>query len=183
MPAERKSAARKRLHGTARADRAARVDYAERLTEPPPPPRKMPADARAIWRHIAAAAVGIGVLTRADLPLVELLVSALAAEDQAQKLLAAEGLTIAAGSGGRKKHPGAAIAESARGQALAMMRELGLSPKSRQAIDAAPPSRGANPFLRFGIQNRPRDELDAFLATDPDLKPTRAAPARSRRVQ
>ena len=150
MPAQRKPAAVKRLQGTARADRAPRVDYAARLTAPPPAPATMRPDAIPHWQRVAAAAVGIGTLTAADLPMLELLVNTLAAEADARAALDRDGLTTAAGSGGTKKHPAAAIAETARGQAVALFREFGLSPRSRQGVDQAP-SGGVNAFARDGV--------------------------------
>jgi P27 family predicted phage terminase small subunit len=195
MPAERKSAARKRLQGTARADRQPHADYASRLRELPPAPRSLPPDARRIWRNLAAITVGLGVLTAADLPLLELLVVTIGAEAHARATLKADGLTIGAGSGGRKKHPAAAIAETARSQALTMMREFGLSPKARQSVDTAPPPQ-INPFTRFGkrppaddfesfLASKPPVQLAAYLATDPDLAdgaPRTTTPGRRRRV-
>ena len=149
MPAQRKPAAVKRLQGTARADRAPRVDYSTRLTETPPAPASLRPAAIPHWNRVAAAAVGIGTLTAADVPLLELLANTLAAEAGARAALDRDGLTTEAGSGGRKKHPAAAIAETARGQALAMFREFGLSPRSRQGVDRAP-GVAHNPFSRDG---------------------------------
>jgi P27 family predicted phage terminase small subunit len=150
MPAPRKSANRKALAKTARADRRTRTDFAARLTKVPPAPRTLAAAARPIWRRLATACVGIGTLTLADLPLLELLANTLHAEAEARTTLAADGPTIAAGSGGRKKHPCAAIAETARAQAVTMLREVGLTPRARQGVDTAPPAGAVNPFTRHG---------------------------------
>jgi P27 family predicted phage terminase small subunit len=169
MPAVRKSSSKKRLAGTDRKDRRPRADYASRLITPPPPPRTLPPQARPIWRQIAAAAVGICTLTRADLPLLELLVTTLHTEAEARRALAAEGMTTQTGTGGRKRHPAAALAEAARSQALAMLREFGLSPKARQTVDTAPPALAANPFLTRGAQQR--EDFDAFLASKPLTTP------------
>ena len=149
MPAPRKTTALKRLQGTARADRVPKVDYARRLDQPPPAPATLAAAAVLHWNRIAAATVGLGVLTEADLSLLELLSNTLAAEAEARTALTRDGLTTAAGSGGTKKHPAAAVAETARSQALAMMREFGLTPRARQSVDRAPAS-GVNPFSRDG---------------------------------
>ena len=150
MPAQRKNTALKRIQGTARADRAPRVDYSARLTEAPPAPAGMAVTAVRHWDHVAAAAVGIGTLTAADLPMLELLANTLAAEADARAALDRDGLTTEAGSGGRKKHPAAAVAETARGQAVALFREFGLSPRSRQGVDQAP-AVALNPFARDGV--------------------------------
>ena len=150
MPAPRKTTTLKRLQGTARADRAPKLDYSARLDQPPPAPASLRPDAVPHWKRIAAAAVGIGTLTAADLPMLELLANTLAAEADARAALDRDGLTTEAGSGGRKKHPAAAIAETARGQALALFREFGLSPKSRQGVEPAP-GVADNPFARDGV--------------------------------
>jgi P27 family predicted phage terminase small subunit len=158
MPNPRRSTREKTLTGTLRADRELKTDFTERLTEPPPPPEQLAPDAAEIWNTIAAAAVGIGTLTAADLPLLGLLVSTMNAEATARATLATEGMTITAGSGGLKKHPAAAIAEAARSQALQMLKEFGLSPKARQSVDTASPAdRAPNPFAEFfGPADAPR---------------------------
>ena len=150
MPAPRKSNARKSVNGTLRADRQPRKDYASRLTEPPEPPAELSANGRRIWCRLAAIATGVGVLTNADLPLLELLVATIEAEADARAAIAAEGVTVAAANGGRKGNPAAGVAEAARAQAVGMLRELGLTPRSRQTVDAAPLARGANPFEKYG---------------------------------
>lgn len=173
MPAQRKTTALKRLQGTARADRAPRLDYSARLTEAPPAPKGMATTAARHWDHVAAAAVGIGTLTAADLPMLELLANTLAAEADARTALDRDGFTTDAGSGGKKKHPAAAIAETARAQALALFREFGLSPRSRQGVDQAP-GVSQNPFARDGVPSpwsefaTARETLTGCRDTDTD---------------
>jgi P27 family predicted phage terminase small subunit len=150
MAAPRKSTTRKALAKTARTDRQTRTDFAARLMKPPPPPRTLATEARPIWRRLAAACVGIGTLAAADVPLLELLVHTLHAEAEARATLAKDGVTTTAGSGGQKKHPACSVAETARAQAVGMMRELGLTPRARQGVDTAPPAGVANSFARNG---------------------------------
>ena len=100
MPGLRRTTAAKRLSGTARRDREPRPDYIARLTEPPEAPRALAPEARRIWRELASAAVGIGTLTCADLPLLMLLTTTLEQEAIARRELVADGNAIAAGSGG-----------------------------------------------------------------------------------
>jgi P27 family predicted phage terminase small subunit len=158
VPNPRRSKRDKILSGTLRADREPQTDFTERLTEPPPPPKELSEKAAVIWTALAAAAVGIGTLTAADLPLLGLLVSTMTAEADARATLATEGMTIVAGSGGLKKHPAASIAETARSQALQMMKEFGLSPRARQSVDTTPPvDRTPNVFAEFfGAADAPR---------------------------
>jgi P27 family predicted phage terminase small subunit len=182
MPPPRKPAFVKGLQNTLRADRQPRMDYARRLSEPPPAPGGMASVAVLHWNRIAAACVGLGVLSEADLPLLRLLADTLAAEEIAREALARDGLLTAAGSGGSKKHPAAGIAETARIQALAMLREFGLTPRARQSVDPAP-ANAANPFTRDGGDARwaefgtSQESLVGHYANDLDLE----KPASSRR--
>ena len=114
--------------------------------------------------------------------MLELLANTLAAEAKARAVLYRDGLTTAAGSGGTKKHPAAAVAETARSQALAMMREFGLTPRARQSVDRAPAS-GVNPFSRDG-QASPWEEFATAQETLPDCHDTDTDTPRPRgRVQ
>jgi P27 family predicted phage terminase small subunit len=182
MPNRRKSTATKSLQGTARSDREPKVDYSARLTEPPPAPANLAKNAIPHWDRIAAATVGIGTLTNADLSLLRLLADTLAVESEARAALSRDGMTTQAGSGGTKKHPAAGIAETARIQALAILREFGLTPRARQSVDRAPASAG-NPFFRDGGDSRWAEFATSQgspvgdYATDPDLE----KPASSRR--
>jgi P27 family predicted phage terminase small subunit len=178
MPGLRRTTAAKRLSGTARRDREPRPDYIARLTEPPEAPRALTPEARRIWRELASAAVGIGTLTRADLPLLMLLTTTLEQEALARRELVADGNAIAAGSGGRKRHPAAATAEKARAAAVLMMLQFGLSPRARQGIDTAPPPRAANPFILRGRPppdlDGPDQSLDDYLAEGDLVSPRRS---------
>ena len=148
MPARRKSNQAKHIRGTTRADRQPRKDFAERLPRAPPPPPGMSSEAALQWRWLARATVSVGTLTRADTKALELLSNVLATEAQARALLTREGLTIMAGSGGRKSHPAAKVAEAARAQATRLLEHFGLTPKSRQSVEL-PPSRADDPAARF----------------------------------
>ena len=163
MPAHRKSTHTKLVTGTLRPDRQPRADPAARLTIPPKPPAQLGPRAAAEWRRIAPAAVGIGTLTTADCRAFELLAQMLATESEARELLAAEGLSLNTGDGGRKAHPAVRTMETARAQAARLLAEFGLSPKARQGVDVLPP-RAASPFSRIRVAGHGRadDPFEEF---------------------
>ena len=92
-----------------------------RLIEPPPPPAGMSEAAAAEWRELARPYAETFKLEAADLPLLRMLAEALADERQARRTIEAEGLTIAAGSGGRKGNPALRQAEAARALAVRLL--------------------------------------------------------------
>jgi P27 family predicted phage terminase small subunit len=140
----------KATRGTIRPDRAARRDPTARLVAAPRSPAGLsPAAARA-WRSLARELVAAGVLSAMDLPMLRLLAEALATEREMGAVLAAEGLTIAAGSGGRKAHPALRAGADARTTAIRLLEAFGMSPASRQRVDQAPPAREADgPWARL----------------------------------
>lgn len=140
MPAHRKSSISKRLTRTARRDRQPRREFAQRLNRAPMPPQSLSEGAKAEWKRLAPAAVGIGSLTAADLRAFELLCVTLATEAEARAVIDREGLTVVAGSGGRKAHPAVRLAETARAQAAQLLQAFGLTPRGRQSIDPPPPA-------------------------------------------
>jgi P27 family predicted phage terminase small subunit len=165
MPAQRKNLAHKKLASTLRKSRMPRQDFASRFLRPPPAPRHLTESERAAWRRVAAAAVGVGTLSRADLVTLELLAVTLAAEAAARAVLAKDGMTTASESGTLKSHPAVKVAEAARAQAARLLDAFGLSPRGRQTVDRLPPAAAANRFTR----GRPERSLDAFLAEAPEF--------------
>jgi P27 family predicted phage terminase small subunit len=139
MPAHRKSSTSKHVTRTTRRDRQPRRDFARRLNRAPVPPESLSQGAKAEWERLAPAAVGIGALTAADLRAFELLCVTLATEAEARAVIDREGLTIVAGTGGRKAHPAVRLAETARAQAAQLLTAFGLTPRGRQSIDPPPP--------------------------------------------
>jgi P27 family predicted phage terminase small subunit len=162
MPAQRKSAARKKLTGTTRADRKPRADFAIRLKRLPAPPASLTPAARRFWKYHGAAAVGVGTLSRADLPLLGLLSETLLVESEARAAVAREGCTVASASGGAKGHPAATVAATARAQAFMMMQALGLTPKARMGLDPATEPAASAPSV-----------WDRLVATMPNVTPIR----------
>src|SRR5579863_4648034 len=117
MPNRRKSNRAKWMLGTMRRDRGPKQDLSRRLARVLPPPKHLDERAATEWRAVMPAAVSLGTITRADLRAFELLVVTLATETEARDRLRREGMTIKAGSGGRKAHPALKAAETARMQA------------------------------------------------------------------
>ncbi len=84
----------------------------------------------------APLCVRLGTVREADLPALELLATILATEREACELLDKQGIVSATGAGGLKPHPAMRMAETARGQAIALLDRFGLSPRARKGIDA-----------------------------------------------
>jgi P27 family predicted phage terminase small subunit len=120
-----------------------RRDPTARLAATPRPPAGLSSGARAIWRTLARDLVAAGLLTTLDLPLLRLLVEAIEVERTMAALLVAEGLTIAAGSGGRKAHPAIRAGAGARATVIRLADAFGMSPTARQRVEMAPPGRNA----------------------------------------
>jgi P27 family predicted phage terminase small subunit len=106
-----------------------------RLTKPPDPPAHISERAATQWRRVAQLCVRLKTVREADLPALELLVNALATEQEARALLDKEGITVNTGAGGVKPHPAVRMAETARAQAIALLDRFGLNPRSRRGID------------------------------------------------
>jgi P27 family predicted phage terminase small subunit len=195
----KKSAATKALHGTTRRDRAPpqQAPGAQpTASQQPVAPAYLSEDAQAEWIKLAPLAQALGTLTAGDARAFELLCETLATCEAARSTVRAEGFTVATADGGKKPHPAVRIMEAAGNAAVRLLHGFGLIPSGRVALDLVPPSNlPTNPFLRHGMQNRPRDAfdewrarkppntLDEFLAGDPDLRPPKATPSRARRVQ
>ncbi len=161
MPA-RKSGAAKSLAGTARRDRTPKTEPAERLLTAPRPPKHLSERAAREWRRLAPLVVGLGTMTAADFPALELLAATMATAAHASETIELEGLSTTTADGSKKSHPALRVLERARSQARALLADFGLNPRARQSLDIHPPQ-GANPFLI-----RPQaDPFDEFLRTHP----------------
>lgn len=128
----------KTARGTARASRRKNVPAGERLTTVPRPPAGIAASAAAEWRALAPVLCDLGTLTAADLRALRLLCETLAAVAELAAVLAKEGHTVPAASGGVKGHPAAQALATARAQAHRLLADFGLTPRSRAAVDQAP---------------------------------------------
>jgi P27 family predicted phage terminase small subunit len=120
-----------------------------RLDELPDPPGHLSELAAAEWWRVGAVAVEVGTLTRADLRGLELLAETLATEREARELLAREGTTIEAGSGGRKAHPAVGMMAQARAQAHRLLHDFALLPRARSYVSPVAESRPHDPAERF----------------------------------
>jgi P27 family predicted phage terminase small subunit len=164
MARPRKSPALKAVQGTERRDRQLRPEISERLKQPPAPPRHLSPRARTHWRRVAAAAVGIGTLTRADLSALELLSVTLATEEEAREVIAKEGMMIKTEASGGKAHPALRVMATAGAQAARLLERFGLDPRSRQSVDVRPPLPAySGPKLAAGGEPR-QQTLREFLA-------------------
>jgi P27 family predicted phage terminase small subunit len=147
--AKRKSNLSKQLRATHRADRQPKRDLAARLIRAAPPPRDMTDRAKREWRALMPAVLSIGTMSRADLRAFALLATTLAAEAEAREAVEHDGMTILAGSGGRKAHPALKSAEVARMQAMRLLESFGLTPRGRQIVDVLPQSFARDPAAEY----------------------------------
>ena len=91
-----------------------------------------------------------GIICELDLDALRLLVEALDLARQMDELVRVEGVTVAAGSGGRKAHPAIKAGAAARATALRLLSEFGATPASRARVDPAPsPPTPGDPWARL----------------------------------
>jgi P27 family predicted phage terminase small subunit len=143
MPGRRPSAL-KLLEGTYRPDRSRR--------EPRPPagipeaPAWLCEQAREIWRELAPALAGMGVLALPDRQALALACDALAEHRAARAVVEREGATYPAttesGATLHRVRPEVGIAADAWRRALRGLSEFGLTPASRGRIDVEPGDAG-----------------------------------------
>jgi P27 family predicted phage terminase small subunit len=163
MPAHRKSAEQKRLHGTDQRCRRRQPVAHIACARAPLAPRDMSEAARKVWRSLAPILVRLGRLGEADMPAFRLLAETIGVVAEAQETIKAKGLTVTGGGGTIKANPAVRMLETARVAALRMLCEFGLTPRSRLAAGLPlGPRAGAKP-------GRPAPgSLDEFLAEPED---------------
>jgi len=149
LPQPRLSRAAKLATGTLRPSREAAPLAGERLAVPPAPPARLSPAAAAEWRGLAAVLTDAGTITAADCRALELLAATLATEAEARAVVAVEGFTVPTGDGGAKPHPAVRIMETARGQAAALLRDFGLTPRARASVDPAPAPAADDPAAEY----------------------------------
>ena len=103
------------------------------LTRAPPAPKTLSPRAAALWRRLLPICVELRTIRRSDLVAFELLVVALATEQDAREALNRDGMTVATAAGGIKSHPCLKVAERARAQALGLLAQFGLTPVALQS--------------------------------------------------
>ena len=118
------------LQGTDRKDRRKRLKSHQEPSRCPPVPLTLSEAAKAEWKALAPVAYRLGTLTRADVRAFCLLCECLATEHEARAIVAAEGLTV-----GTQTHPASRILATARQQSANLLKEFGLTPKSRTGVD------------------------------------------------
>lgn len=121
----------------------------DQLTKLPPPPAELSEAAADAWRRVGQAALDAGVLTAPDLPMLRLGAEALGTAAEAEAVIRKDGITLACASGGAKAHPAVKVLEAARYQAMRCLVELGLSPRARNNVAAAPDPADYDPTEEF----------------------------------
>lgn len=137
---KRKSEPIKKLQGTARRDRAPR---GIEIKFPPLDDLKCPGilkgTERNAWNQLAPMLKERGVLTVADVPMLELLCVTYAIAMEARKHLAKDGFVVKNGRGGTMvKSPWVTILRQAEADTLKLMKEFGMSPSSRDRVRSTP---------------------------------------------
>lgn len=154
MPNPKKPIQKKMLSRTARKCREIPKSTASALTAAPRLPRGMSKAAAAEWKSLMPMVIELGTISGADLRAFELLCVTLATATEAEETIKQEGLTVSAASGGTKAHPAIKVMECARSQAANLLRDFGLTPKSRAYVAPAGRSAKGNPFDEFDGGNR-----------------------------
>lgn len=108
----------------------------------PKPPAWLSKRARVEWRRLAPIAFNLGSLKFAHFRAFGLLCETLAQAEEARRTIERDGMTVAAGSGGRKAHPALRVLATAQAQAARLMSEFGLTPAARSRVKLDPPEDG-----------------------------------------
>jgi P27 family predicted phage terminase small subunit len=138
MPAPRLARGTKTTTGTLREHREPQSIGVDRLASAPPPPAGLSTRATEEWRHLAGILTELGTLAGSDLRALALLCETLATEAEARHVVATSGFTTGTADGGQKPHPAVRTMETARSQAAALLRDFGLTPRSRGGVDRLP---------------------------------------------
>ncbi|WP_152047187.1 phage terminase small subunit P27 family [Aureimonas psammosilenae] len=101
------------------------------LMEAPKPPAHLAPDAKREWKRIAPILVERGVLTGADLGILESYCTAFARMREAERTIAREGVTFLNARGEHKRHPASGIQNESIKTMRLCANELGLTPVSR----------------------------------------------------
>lgn len=148
------------LKGTDQPCRRPRPVY-EPLTEVPDPPDYLSESAVPEWHRVAGVATAIGI-AETDIRALAMLSETLATEAHLRAAIEQDGITIEAGSGGRKAHPGLAALAQARQQAGNLLAAFGLTPKGRQALPEPKGTRKPWDRNQFGYRDDGSNPFDQF---------------------
>ena len=129
-----KPTALKKLKGTLRKHRAARVKEWRPPAGAPPMPKSLDDRARQVWKECIGLLVPAGILTMADGEALADYCRAVSRADAADLVVADEGLTTATAEG-IKVHPAVTIARRERDAAARLRSLFGLDPSSRSKLN------------------------------------------------
>jgi P27 family predicted phage terminase small subunit len=157
---KRKPVELKILSGTNRP-RGVRADLLAAL---PRAPARLNAAAKEHWARVGTVAVRASLIGEADLEVLALLCQALADADAAGALIEREGVTIVSGEGVIKANPAIGVLRDARQLSARLLSELGMSPRSREAVAPAPVKPWPPVAETKGGADDESDDLDAYLS-------------------
>ncbi len=120
---------------------------------PPNCPRHLDPDARREWRRLARQLHGLGLITQVDRSALAAYCQAWSRWIAAEKIIAADGLTVTTDKGNLIQHPAVGIANKALDLMLKFGVEFGLTPSSRSRLQVAPPAE-ADPFEVFTARRK-----------------------------
>lgn len=148
MTKERKSKPMGRPRKAAQAPKAPPLQPVKAV---PRAPSWLSEPARAEWRRAARQLTERGDLTPGDLPVLATFCSAVGRLQQAELLIAKEGLCVKAQNGVPTKHPAIAIANEASSTIKTLSAALGLTPASRSRGNGNGAPRAAAPSNWEGL--------------------------------
>jgi P27 family predicted phage terminase small subunit len=135
------------LHGTGRPSRQNK-GQPQPTPGKPSCPRWLSPSARAEWRRVAPELDRMGLLTILDRAALAAYCTAYARWQEANAVLAREGMVIPGWRGALRKHPCVTIMRAAEATMRGFAVELGLTPLSRGRLSVPPPEK-ADPFEEF----------------------------------
>lgn len=140
----KKTAAQKRLEGNPgkRDIDLPPAPEATRLTSPPdmPPELEPLPHAAALWRKLAKQLTETRVLASTDLEALRVLCEVWHTYQSLQKFAEPKNMIQKTRSGYRQEHPGVRLRANAQKQLLTLWRQFGLTPLTREGVDADLPT-------------------------------------------
>jgi P27 family predicted phage terminase small subunit len=124
------------------------------LSEPLTPPGRLSAAERAAWGELVEHWRPLGVLTQADVPLLEMIVRTWSTWQDAERVLADTGPTFTTERGYTGQRPEVAISLKNRQLLRQLLNEIGATPSSRSSVDMSPVAQGPSTLDLFLARNR-----------------------------
>lgn len=102
--------------------------------KPPTCPSWMPPDGKRMWRRVLSTLDAMAVVTELDVGVLAGFCASYARMVESEREVSRDGVVIEGYRGSRVKHPALQVVRDSRMTMLAFARELGLTPKAREAL-------------------------------------------------